>query len=547
MIKKIRQEDIRKIENLLASNQDFKALEVANNLLNKFPLHPIYLNIKGYIYLKNKKYSSAKPFFEQAIKKDSKYLEAYINLALCHLMLNNNLKVFELLKKVLKFDPQNFDALYNLANLNYQNKFYKEAKHYFLKLLLIDPANDEWINALWKIALDLNDIDGAVQFHEQIKKKNSNFYLNRGVLHSYQNKMILAKSDFLKCIENSSEKNSEFYLAYFNLLDKTDFKLSEKELNHLENSLKSNLPNTVKENINYTLAKHYENKSNYDKSILYYHHANSFAHQENPHNKKTTIEEQEKIYEVFEKLKELDIQINNIDTYVIFVVGMPRCGSTMLERIISQDNKTYPVGETSIISSLLKDLSVFDSMDNINNNVNLIRESFFQKIGQISNKKILIEKSLSNFKRLGLIKLIFPEAKFINLYRDPIATCFSNYKTAFKNKKGSLNFSSNLENLVFYYKFYLNVIKRWEKYQIQDFMSFNYEDLTNNPDEFLPEVFNFVGIEYKEQYLDINKSKYILKTASLKQANKNIYKGSSEEWKKYRDHLEILINGLVEK
>jgi hypothetical protein len=219
----------------------------------------------------------------------------------------------------------------------------------------------------------------------------------------------------------------------------------------------------------------------------------------------------------------------------------------MLERIISQEDSTYPIGESGILSTDLATLKKeLDKNENIDDFVNLIRDNYFQKASHQTDKSIIIDKSLLNFRWIGAINTIFPESYVINLYRDPMAICFSCLRTNFAMQKKALSFCSSQQRLVDFYRYYRKTIDYWEAQKIKRFKTFSYEFITQSPEKAISEIVKFVGFEYDKKFLEINKSKYIIKTASIGQANQKIYKGSSKSWMKYEKHLGTLIEGLKE-
>ena len=147
-----------------------------------------------------------------------------------------------------------------------------------------------------------------------------------------------------------------------------------------------------------------------------------------------------------------------------------------------------------------------------------------------------------NFQWIGFILYAFPNAKIIHLKRNPMAICWSNYKLYFVSK--DMDFSFNQIDIAKYYKLYENLMEFWHKKFPKKIYDFDYEKLTENQEEQTRKLFDYLGLKWDKEVLNFHRNQRAVKTASSDQVRKNIYKGSSNEWGKYKKWLMPMSNYL---
>jgi hypothetical protein len=224
---------------------------------------------------------------------------------------------------------------------------------------------------------------------------------------------------------------------------------------------------------------------------------------------------------------------------------MPRSGTTLLEQIVSNDHLIFGAGEISTLHTLFFDLfsqspekiDLFKELDHIKNR-------YLNHISAMTDRKIVTDKLPLNFLWLGYIKYIFPDAKFIHISRDPIATSFSIYKTLFSD--GALEFTYDEDDIINFYRFYQDTMKFWNGFIKNDILNIGYEDLVNNPKDQTQLIFSYLNLKFDDSVLDIENNKRSVLTASDLQVRNPIYKGSSESWVPYKKYIEKFINEFKE-
>jgi hypothetical protein len=183
----------------------------------------------------------------------------------------------------------------------------------------------------------------------------------------------------------------------------------------------------------------------------------------------------------------------------------------------------------NLFSSEIEGKSLFDKLQKI-------RILYLDHLSIMTEKRIITDKLPLNFMWIGFIAYMFPTAKIIHITRDPIATCFSIYKTLFSN--GSLNFSYDENDIIEFYKLYEDIMQFWIKHLPDNLLTIRYEDLADNPKTVIQKVFSYIDLSYDGNVLDIENNTRSVTTASDLQIRDKIYKNSSKSWMEYEKNLQ---------
>jgi hypothetical protein len=237
---------------------------------------------------------------------------------------------------------------------------------------------------------------------------------------------------------------------------------------------------------------------------------------------------------------------NASDIKPIFIVGMPRSGTSLVEQIISSHKDVHGAGELlnfrNILSPILDNHLSENRKSFLKKDFLSIRQEYLDSLASLkTDEKIITDKMPMNFRLLGFILSAIPEAKIVHLKRDPIATCWSNYNHYFTAGNG---FSFNQEDLAKFYNLYLEIMDLWHELFPNKIYDLCYEDLTMNQENETRNLLKYCDLKWDKNCLDFHKNKRGVLTASSAQVRKKIYQGSSEAWKQYEKYLEPLIKGL---
>jgi tetratricopeptide (TPR) repeat protein len=228
---------------------------------------------------------------------------------------------------------------------------------------------------------------------------------------------------------------------------------------------------------------------------------------------------------------------------LIFVVGMPRSGSTLLEQVLCRHNQISSIGEKPFATKFLS-IENWQVQKNLNKTLRNLKNFYESNLKQEKvSTNFIIDKMPFNLFWVGFLALAFPRSKFFYTKRDARATFWSNYETPFA--EGNPH-SFRLEDIVDHYNRCTLLMRFWIDLFPNQIFTFDYEKFVSCPVEYGPQLFDFLGLEWSSSLLEVNNSKTNVMTASQLQVKEKIYSGSSEQWKNFSLRIGTEFSSLIE-
>jgi tetratricopeptide (TPR) repeat protein len=351
---------------------------------------------------------------------------------------------------------------------------------------------------------------------------------------------ISAARNFRKAIELNPGFSESFYgLSRAEKISLSDpvFQLAEKMI------AKPNLSDDDQVFLKFFLARVYETNKNEELFFKFLRESNAIRKTISKYSSAQPLLLFNKIKDIYLKHKDTLSEFNNEIVHSkneinpIFILGMPRSGTSLVEQILSNHPLVFGAGEVPTLHESL--LNLFSSgLENksLEDELQRIRIDYLKHLSVMTEKKIVTDKLPLNFIWIGFILYMFPRAKILHLSREPIATCFSIYKTLFST--GSLDFSYDEEDIIKFYRLYEDIMQFWNISLPNRVFSIPYEDLVGHPQEMMQRVFSFIDLPYDENVLNIQNNKRSVTTASDLQIRDQIFKGSSKSWMLYEKNLQ---------
>ena len=577
---------IQLIIDTFSNGKKEEAIIKIESLIKDYPLAPLLFNISGTFYKSNGQLDIAATKFEQALNLEPNYAEVHYNLGVTLRELDKIEEAIKSYKKAISIKNAYPNAHFNLGNALLSLKQYDDAiKHFelaivfnpkfaqaynnlgllykrlgknqeagknFDKALAIKPNYAEAANFRGVIFQNDGDLENAIKYYQKSLVINPNLvdaYNNIGLAEKELNKTDNA----IKAFEKALSIDPNFASAYYNLSRFKHYTLSKEQVKKMQLLLSTDSVNQSDLiYINFALASANEGFGNQDDFFKYLHEANHLRKKELNYSFGTSQKLFSIIYEIFTEVPnsiKKPLKINVSTKRPIFILGMPRSGTSLVEQIISSHASVYGAGELSTLMKLLypilKDRLSNGCDNNLSSekNLTLIREKYLESLAHLkTSANIITDKTPANFQNIGFILSIFPDAKIIHLKRDPRAICWSIYKTNWSET--SYGFSYNINDLVKFYGLYSKLMDFWHKKFPGKIYDVCYEDLTTNQEQETKKLLEYCELDWDENCLNFHKNKRAVKTASSLQVRDKMYQGSSEAWKKYEAHIQPLIDGL---
>lgn len=309
----------------------------------------------------------------------------------------------------------------------------------------------------------------------------------------------------------------------------------------------SDMPPEERMHAGFSLGKIYDRQGEYDRAFTHYAEANRLSRDPDEPSQEDRIRAFESIRTTFtrELFERAAVRGSESDVPV-FIVGMPRSGTSLVEQILSSHPDVHGAGELMHIRDLAGTLSSKDEQSGTfrwklgeleHDRAAALAEDYLAKLRITGAEAVHVtDKAPLNFLFLGLIALLLPNARVIHIHRHPLDVCLSN----FFNNLPEIRFSFNLEHMGTYYAQYVELMDHWREVLPSRMLEVRYEELVEHQERVSRELIEFCGLDWDDQCLDFHRNDRAVKTASMFQVRQPMYASSVGRWKLYDRHLDPL-------
>ena len=511
-------EEIQKAEQLSKNGEAKKAEEIYRNILKRDPNHVEAARLLAGIAVDNKKFKDAEVFLRHAIAITPDYTRLWVDLANVLRELNNPQEALECATKVMELAPKMAESYLLYAGILGMTSRHQEAIEIYEKALAISPKKP---GALCSMAHHLKTV-------------------------GKQDEAIAA---YRRCTEFKPDHAE----AYWSLANLKTFQFDDAEIKTLYDLLDDDeLPDESRVQINNALGLDRESRGDYDTAFSHYQQCNSLRRKTESYDPVETETRFDRIVEVFSK-EFLDQRsgVGDPDPAPIFVVGLPRSGSTLIEQILASHSMVDGTHELTELTAAIKGLRRSPKKNsNFPDTLPGLSAEEWQDLGRNyvdstrqyrSGAVHFIDKNPNNFTFVGLLRLALPNAKIINARRHPLDSCFGTYKQLFASGQP---FSYDFTDLGEYYLQYARLMEHWHQTVPGFMLDVQYEEVVQDLETQVRRILDYCGLPFEEACLRFHETDRAVKTASSEQVRRPIYSSSVNLWRNYESHIGELLDVL---
>lgn len=422
------------------------------------------------------------------------------------------------------------------------------------KLLSLEPGNPNFLTLKGSILIRIGNQHEAIKIFEKVLKDYPNqarAQMSYGHTLKTVGRLDESIAAYRKCIQLSPEVGE----AYWSLANLKTFRFSDEDIENMRKQVTAEGGDANDQaHLAFALGTALESCDEYDEAFKFYRRGNAIRSVEHKHNPK--INALEAVRQVraldkpfFEQRKGWGCQAPD----PIFIVGLPRAGSTLLEQILashSQVEGTSELQDIIAISRRLAEKTRQHPAGNYPENLLKMTAEQLRELGegylestriQRSDTPFFIDKMPNNFRHIGLIHLILPNARIIDARRHPMGGCFSGFKQLFASGQ---TFTYSLEHVGKYYRDYVRLMDHWDAVLPGRVHRVDYEDMVADTETQIRKLLDYCKLEFETQCLRFYETDRAVRTPSSEQVRQPIYKQGLEQWRNFEAHLDPLKQAL---
>jgi tetratricopeptide (TPR) repeat protein len=460
-----------------------------------------------------------------------------------------------LLENVVALAPDYHAARYEYAVALLARHKHVRAREEMEKLLETDPNNRVYRTTYATVCVGFGDHSQALPLYREILAEAPNDpELHLSIGHAL--KTLGQTEEAIESYRAAAAVRPQYGEAYWSLANLKTYRFTDLEIARMRAAeAAANIQQPDRYHLCFALGKALEDRSEYAESFTFYDRGNAL--------KKTECRYQA---ELLERNAHLQTSVctreffaarqgvGSPDRSPIFIVGLPRSGSTLIEQILSSHSQVEGTMELADIPRLVQDLrgreGTDDSTPRYPGVLAELAAEDFKRLGEkyLSDTRVyrqgkpcFIDKMPNNFRHLGLIHLILPNAKVIDARRNPLACCFSNYKQLFASGQ---QFTYSIDDIARYYRMYVELMAHWDEALPGPILRVQHEDLVEDLEANVRRILKFCELDFEPGCVEFYKTERAVNSASSEQVRRPIYREGLDQWRHYEPWLGPLREAL---
>ena len=458
-----------------------------------------------------------------------------------------------LLARVLELAPQHREARYEYAIVLLKRHKHVHAREEMEKLLALDPDNRMYRTTHATVCIGFGDYQALPRYRELLVETPGDPELHLSIAHAL--KTLGQTPEAIDSYHAATALRADFGEAYWSLANLKTYRFTDAEIAQMRGSEAS--PKTQladRYHLCFALGKALEDRAEYAESFAYYERGNALKkiecrYRPEPLERTARLHQSLCTAEFFAARRGRGCD----SAAPIFIVGLPRSGSTLVEQILASHSQVEGTMELADIPRMVQDLQgreVIGGEPRYPAVLASLSAGQFQKLGEKyladtriyrTGKARFIDKMPNNFRHLALIHLILPNAKIIDARREPMACCFSNFKQLFASGQ---QFTYSIEDIARYYRMYVELMAHWDAALPGRVLRVQHETVVEDLESNVRRILDFCELDFEPACLDFHKTRRTVHSASSEQVRRPIYREGVDQWRHYEPWLGPLKSAL---
>jgi tetratricopeptide (TPR) repeat protein len=457
-----------------------------------------------------------------------------------------------LLESVLVLAPDYRAARHDYALALIERHKYQAARIELEKLLTLEPGNAQFRTLYAATCVGLGEHDKAIPLYRELLKETPRAPdLHLSVAHAL--KTVGRREEAIGAYRAAAAARPGFGDAYWSLANLKTYRFLDAEIAAMRAAeAAAETPIVDRYHLCFALGKAHEDRGEYAESWSCYERGNALKRSESRYRPEVIENNTRKQIEICSReffAARTDWGAPDADP--IFILGLPRAGSTLIDQILASHSRVEGTQELSDIQRFVLDLQGRDpDLDNPRypGVLGAMKREDFRRLGEkyLADTRVyrtdrphFIDKMPNNFRHIGLIHLILPNARIIDARREPMACCFSNFKQLFANGQ---EFTYGIGDIARYYRTYLELMGHWNQVLPGRILRVLHEDVVDDLEGSVRRILEFCGLEFEPACVEFHKTERNIRTASSEQVRRPIFREGLDQWR----HFELWLAPLAE-
>ena len=461
-----------------------------------------------------------------------------------------------LFEGVLELAPDYHLARFDYAQVLLKRHMHERARAELRRLLAADPANRDYRTLAALACVGLGRHEEAITFYRDLLNGATQpAELHLSIAHSL--KTLGRRAQAIAEYRQAAAARPGYGDAYWSLANLKTYRFEAAELQEMRAAEAA--PSTAtadRYHLCFALGKALEDRQEYESSWEYYQRGNTLKHAEGHYRA-----------EAAELNTRLQIEVCTPALFArhrgsgapapdpIFIVGLPRSGSTLIEQILASHSAVEGTQELADLPRIVTELQgrEHSDLDPTPRYPGLLAHSTAEELHRLGEKYLrdtriyrtdkprFIDKMPNNFRHIGLLQLVLPNACIIDARREPMACCFGNFKQLFARGQ---EFTYDIRDIARYYRTYLELMRHWDTVLPGRVLRVHHEDVVNDLEGSVRRLLDFCELDFEPACIEFHKNERSVRTASSEQVRQPIYREGLEQWRHYETWLEPLREAL---